>query len=444
MGGLPVSPGFPGSQRSLPERAATLRTSSGHLSDGDHWARTDVRQSCAVLSTRRSVRRSPRFRERSRARARWCKHGPHLHDPRKAATAVRQRFWEEGAIPEDAHSTVDISEGSGAEAIGRMLAILGQLPEDPGAVAAFARASRTLVEWWNAGDDREHPRDRNFEAESVLSELLQRFVMRTTSVSALEVLRPVLDAIGRARHRVSFETYIYQSGAVADRFTAAFEAAARRGVDVRIVLDSIGAKEIDADHVRRLERAGCRVVWFNEVGGYSMTVGDRRAYAIQVAEKGIIWTRLRATGTPSHGSMPSPDNAAAKLATAVTRLNAAPRPPRVIPVVRRFFEGLGLGEVAQLAERGAEAEATARLEASVADETLRRSLNAMLRDTVTPNVIHVGKKVNVVPGSGEAEVPDPGPDSGADAAGRHQPDQSPDLLGEFIQLPKFTRPNSRG
>jgi acetylornithine deacetylase/succinyl-diaminopimelate desuccinylase-like protein len=28
----------------------------------------------------------------------------------------------------------------------------------------------------------------------------------------------------------------------------------------------------------------------------------------------------------------------------------------------------------------------------------------MLRDTVTPNVMHAGKKVNVIPGSGEAEV----------------------------------------
>ena len=142
----------------------------------------------------------------------------------------------------------------------------------------------------------------------------------------------------------------------------------------------------------------------NEVGGYSVTVGERRAYAIQVAEKGIIWTRMRATGTPSHGSMPSPDNAAAKLATAVTRLNAAPRPARLIPVVRRFFDGLGIGSVADAAERGDESEARARLETAVSDETLRRSLDAMLRDTVTPNVIHVGKKVNVVPGSGEAEV----------------------------------------
>jgi acetylornithine deacetylase/succinyl-diaminopimelate desuccinylase-like protein len=142
----------------------------------------------------------------------------------------------------------------------------------------------------------------------------------------------------------------------------------------------------------------------NEVGGYSMTIGGRRTYAIQVAEKGIIWTRLRATGTPSHGSMPSPDNAAIKLAEAVTRLAAAPRPARLIPLVRRFFDGLGLARVADLAERGDERGARDALTAAVEDPVLRRSLDAMLRDTVTPNVIHVGRKMNVVPGIGEAEV----------------------------------------
>jgi acetylornithine deacetylase/succinyl-diaminopimelate desuccinylase-like protein len=102
--------------------------------------------------------------------------------------------------------------------------------------------------------------------------------------------------------------------------------------------------------------------------------------------------------------MPAPDNAAIKLADAVSRLAAAPRPARVIPVVRRFLDGLGLGAMADLAEAGREEEAQAALAAAVDDPVLRRSLDAMLRDTVTPNVIQVGKKVNVVPGLGEAEV----------------------------------------
>lgn len=142
----------------------------------------------------------------------------------------------------------------------------------------------------------------------------------------------------------------------------------------------------------------------NEVGGYSMTIGGRRAYAVQVAEKGIIWTRVRSSGTPSHGSMPAPDNAAVRLADAVSRLAADPRPARVIPVVRGFLDGLDLGEVADLADRGDDSAARALLVERVDDPVLRRSLDAMLRDTVTPNVVHAGNKVNVVPGSGEAEI----------------------------------------
>ncbi len=143
----------------------------------------------------------------------------------------------------------------------------------------------------------------------------------------------------------------------------------------------------------------------NEVGGYSMTLAGRRFYAIQVAEKGLAWTRLRSTGTTGHGSMPHPANAAIRLARAVTALadDQAERPARVIPVVADFLETLGLGEVAAIAATDPAA-ASARLAELVDDPVLRRSFDAMLRDTVTPTVLHAGKKVNVIPGTGEAEV----------------------------------------
>ncbi|HEX2193370.1 MAG TPA: M20/M25/M40 family metallo-hydrolase, partial [Candidatus Limnocylindria bacterium] len=65
---------------------------------------------------------------------------------------------------------------------------------------------------------------------------------------------------------------------------------------------------------------------------------------------------------------------------------------------------LGLDDVTRHAEAGRDEEARQSLAAAVEDPVLRRSLDAMLRDTVTPNVIRVGNKVNVVPGSGEAEI----------------------------------------
>ncbi|HEY8772894.1 MAG TPA: M20/M25/M40 family metallo-hydrolase [Candidatus Limnocylindria bacterium] len=142
----------------------------------------------------------------------------------------------------------------------------------------------------------------------------------------------------------------------------------------------------------------------NEVGGYSMTIGGRRVYGIQVAEKGIAWTRLRATGITGHGSMPHTENAAIKLAEAVTRLAAAPHAARLTPVVEAFLLALGLDEVVDALGSGDEAAAFAGLEAEVEDPILRRSLAAMLRDTVTTNMIQVGKKMNVIPGSGEAQI----------------------------------------
>jgi acetylornithine deacetylase/succinyl-diaminopimelate desuccinylase-like protein len=143
----------------------------------------------------------------------------------------------------------------------------------------------------------------------------------------------------------------------------------------------------------------------NEVGGYSITLGDRRFYTVQVAEKGIVWTRVRTTGTPGHGSMPHDDNAAIKLAAAIGALvdDQSQRPARVLPVVAGFLSALGLREVARLVEPDPAA-AAAALEAGVADPVMRRSIDAMLRDTVTPTVLNAGKKVNVLAGSGEAEI----------------------------------------
>jgi acetylornithine deacetylase/succinyl-diaminopimelate desuccinylase-like protein len=146
-------------------------------------------------------------------------------------------------------------------------------------------------------------------------------------------------------------------------------------------------------------------VALNEVGGYSMTLGGRRVYTIQVAEKGIAWTRLRTTGTTGHGSMPHDANAAIRLARAAAAIAAdqAERPARVIGVVDRFLRAVGLDAVADLAETDPDGARNA-LEAGVADPVLRRSIDAMLRDTVTPTVLRAGKKVNVIPGAGEAEI----------------------------------------
>jgi acetylornithine deacetylase/succinyl-diaminopimelate desuccinylase-like protein len=189
----------------------------------------------------------------------------------------------------------------------------------------------------------------------------------------------------------------------------------RSGVPLRrdVIFAAVADEEAGGEHGARhwvgarpdlfSSEAGPAAAALNEVGGYSLRVGDHRAYAIQVAEKGIIWTRLHATGTPGHGSMPHAENAAIRLAEAVARLAVAPASGDPPAVVREFFGALGLGDVAALAPHDHEA-ARAALDRAVVDRTIRRSLGAMLRDTITPTVLHVGTKVNVIPGSGSAEI----------------------------------------
>ena len=77
-----------------------------------------------------------------------------------------------------------------------MLQILGQVPNDPAAVNAFVRASRMLIDRWDARD--------NLHAETAVEERLQQFVMRTTPTSALQVLGPVLDAIDRYPREIHY------------------------------------------------------------------------------------------------------------------------------------------------------------------------------------------------------------------------------------------------
>jgi hypothetical protein len=117
---------------------------------------------------------------------------------REAAAVVRQQFWQADSIASSAYEKLDVSKGFGAEANGRILAILGQGPTEPAAIAGFLRAAQTLVAWWDADDARDDSRpERNHETETALSKLLQSFLMRTTRVAAEAILQPILDAIDR-------------------------------------------------------------------------------------------------------------------------------------------------------------------------------------------------------------------------------------------------------
>ena len=89
-------------------------------------------------------------------------------------------------------------------------------------------------------------------------------------VNGDQVFPAMLQAIDAARERVSFETYVYEKGQISNSFTDALERAAKRGVDVRVIVDAVGASQMEDGHVERLRAAGCHVVDFNPSQWYGL------------------------------------------------------------------------------------------------------------------------------------------------------------------------------
>jgi cardiolipin synthase len=85
-----------------------------------------------------------------------------------------------------------------------------------------------------------------------------------------EIFPAMLKAIDAAQKRISFESYIYDTGTMATHFTAALERAARRGVRVQLTIDAVGASSMEEDHRERLRAAGCTIVEFNKPRWYSL------------------------------------------------------------------------------------------------------------------------------------------------------------------------------
>ena len=73
----------------------------------------------------------------------------------------------------------------------------------------------------------------------------------------------MLAAIESARVRVWFETYIFKPDGLGSRVLLALAAAARRGLDVRLLVDNHGSDELEPGHVADLVAAGGVVARFN-------------------------------------------------------------------------------------------------------------------------------------------------------------------------------------
>ncbi len=142
-------------------------------------------------------------------------------------------------------------------------------------------------------------------------------------------------------------------------------------------------------------------------GGSNQLGADGRLgyYGIGVTEKIPYWVRLTARGAPGHGSIPRPDNSAARLSRALGRIAAYESPIRVTPAAARFFRDLSTRERDPQRRRWlADAAAAVRTREGRAFYGSNPYYNALLRNTISITVLHGSEKTNVIPPQATAEL----------------------------------------
>jgi acetylornithine deacetylase/succinyl-diaminopimelate desuccinylase-like protein len=183
-----------------------------------------------------------------------------------------------------------------------------------------------------------------------------------------------------------------------------------------------GAKFLVEEHAHLFE--GVRYA-LSEFGGFTLHLGGRRFYPIQVAEKQICWLKATIRGSGGHGAMINRGGTMARLARFLRDLDRKPLPVHVTPIAREMLERIA-AELSQPQRSVLQSLLRPRLTDRMLPllGSARRTTEPLLRNTVTATIVRAGEKINVVPAEIEVELD-----------GRALPGYGPDdLIGELQEV----------
>jgi acetylornithine deacetylase/succinyl-diaminopimelate desuccinylase-like protein len=157
-----------------------------------------------------------------------------------------------------------------------------------------------------------------------------------------------------------------------------------------------GAKYLVENHPDRFSEIRYAL---GEFGAFTMHIGPKRFYPIQIAEKQICSIKATVRGPGGHGARPMRGGAMSKLADLLQHLDKRRLPVRITPVARRMIEitAANMPFPKNLILRRL-------LNPALTDTMLNllgntgEYLDPLLHNTVNATIVKGGDKINVIPG----------------------------------------------
>jgi acetylornithine deacetylase/succinyl-diaminopimelate desuccinylase-like protein len=162
-----------------------------------------------------------------------------------------------------------------------------------------------------------------------------------------------------------------------------------------------GMRWLTENHLRDIDPEW---VWDEGTGGLKDVFGKGVMFAIAVAEKQIYRLKIIATGEPGHGSMPHPASANNKLLVALHRIVENPRPLKAGFAAQAMFAGLATTQTFPASFMLSHLSNPLVLQLAGQRLTKEKFTNAVLRDTVSVNIVQAGYQINVIPERAEAHL----------------------------------------
>ncbi len=155
------------------------------------------------------------------------------------------------------------------------------------------------------------------------------------------------------------------------------------------------------------EKVWCPYV-LNEGGGLAIPQKKGNVYPVQTAEKGILWFKVKAKGTPGHGSTPNTaDNAIVRMNKVITKLVEYQHETVYVPTLRQFLTEISKinpdleNSLSHLMSNPKQSEQILD-ELAKTNKVLAEEIRPRAKTTITPTIIHGGVKENIIPSECEA------------------------------------------